>query len=278
MNMNNIFNKLKGIPKKVGIDRLIAYPVLLALLVFLFSKCGDTAEVASPIETDCAEYAVEYADQVLKEKIKELSTSTSRTLENNPEPTAVIYEEKTVYRDHTTFVKNWNELQEYKAKFKAEQERVAEVVEKLSLTKSQLESVIEDRGQFSFDFTEKETIPAEVITIRDEKTKEYDLRDTITSSGPLIKRSRNLDVYPKVITITKTEKEYLKKNNYLSIKGGALYLDDFNGFDINNVYFIPSIEYGHKWWNIEAGPVLDGQLKSVKLKGAEIKAGVVFKW
>ena len=269
MNIGNIFKSL-GFPavvnfiKNLSTKDVITYGAILVLLFIVFTQ---KACNKNKVKTDdCTALMVTYGDSVQIATLNSMSFEGSEVVDKNPVGDTIYLAGPVVYKEHTTFVKNWQELQDLKQKHADLARKHQETATALNHTRAELDSL---NGVEVWTFTQVEELPI-IETDKSETGENYEIKETIWSKGQLERFQRSIKVHPKTVTVTKTEYEYLKRHNFLAIKAGALYLDD-----LNNIHYTPSITYGRKWFVIEAGPVLD---KDLQFEGIETKAGFVIKF
>lgn len=256
MNLSIISNFVKENWKFLGLAI-----VLVALLI------SNTCNNSSSTSPDCV---LTYSDSTAIADVINANTSITFESDDSPTPTDTIYQERVVYKEHTTFVKNWNELQDLKELYAEELEKSKSAYELVNKTRKEFEALKANGQPIIIETIETVVEPPIVRTEKNDSTDQYVIETSIHSKGQLEHFERKITVKPKTVFVTKTEKELYKRNNFIALKAGAFYMND-----IENVYYSPSLEYGHKWWLLEAGPVLN---QDFKYQGIEAKAGIVFKF
>lgn len=255
---------LKNLKKLINIERITTYSLILGLLITVFSRCDNSP--AEEVILTCEEVAAKYPNCIA---LGETTTETTTT-EIEPLPAKIIYKDTVIYRDHSTFVSTWNENEANKKEIQRRIDSELAALDQLAKTEEEFNRYKAANGGITVQTVEKLIPYPEVITPRNEKTDTYEIKDTVWSTGKLLKHTRSVKVTAKEKAVIEKVPEYIKRKNFIAIKAGAMYIDN-----VKNYRFTPSIEYGHKWWLLEAGPVLD---KDFNFEGLEVKAGAVVKF
>ena len=251
-------------------ERLVYFGAILILFILFTSKQCHNTGLKKKI-AECDKPGFELIDTTILNQIKKAAESKSIITEQNPRPTDTIVKEKIVYKNHTTFVKTWNDLQDFKERYLNLSEEHAELLYRAQQTRDSFIQVLEENdGVIVFETSEPTQTPPILETVKRDTGANYDIKTTIWSYGPLESFSQEVVIQPEVVTLSTTEYKTLKAKNFVALKAGALFLDRFQ-----NVYYTPSLEYGRKWWSLEAGPVMD---RDFNIRGLEGKAGIVVKF
>lgn len=270
MNIQNLLQTLLTSSKKNW-----QYIAIVGLAIMWLMSVTTCSKNKSKL-TDCEGIELSYEDSISIAELMILNTSTSHIIETDVQPTDTIKDVKIVYRDHSTFVKNWNELQEAKVRIKTLLEENNRISNLLDITRVQFDSIINEEGEFVIETVETVVEPPLVSTRKDEVTEEYEIQEEIWTHGPIQRFDRKITVKPKTITITKKEVEYLKKNKHLAIEAGVLYMGNIKGFDVNDLYYTPTLSYSQNWWTLGGGPLMSYD-NSFKVEGLELRGGLVIR-
>ena len=258
-----IFGKEFILPK-IGLERVITYGIITALVIALtwVSKC----KKSNVSFKDCEEIAINYADTAYLHQIEDLATEYSKMLDKQPKGETVTIID-TQYINHTTFVKNWFDLQAANDQIDRLQDKLEEAEKHNSLiTKDQFDK---DGGAMVQTVPIEKELPT-VRTIERDSGKNFSFMAEILSTGPLVSYTHDIEVNPEKIYINVVgPTEYITKKNSLGITAGIIY------FDPRTYYYPATLRYGHKWWSLELGPVFN---KDFKFEGAEAKVGAEIKF
>ena len=244
---------------KLNLQQIITYALIAALTIALLivSKCKSKVTFA-----DCEAIAVSYADTAYNHKLNDVVAHYSRIIDNMPKGDTVV--EKVVeYRDHTTFTKNWNDLQKAIAANETLRKKLeAANAHNASITKEQFEK---DGGAMVQTVPEEEDRPL-IRTVEKDSGDYWTSKAIIYSYGQLVSYEGHVWVNPPTRTIyQKGATEYVTRKNSIGAAVGVIYLDG------RNVLYPTTLSYGHKWWEVEAGPVWNDQYQ---FEGIEAKAKV----
>lgn len=244
---------IKGL--KISEIGLIAAGVVIVFLL-LQRSCGKADPKIRGVTCDSIKIELQdFRDMVSVEYIR---------IDEAPQG-EVIRDVDTFWRKHTSFVKTWKDLQKQRGINKKLSRELSEAIaNNESITQDQF-----DDGPVSmFDIDPRDLLPI-VETTKKDSTTEYKLTILTEGYGSLIRLEHRIEVTPRTIEVTKTQTKYLDKKSFIAFNFGALYLND-----AEQLNYLTSFQYGHNWWNIEAGPVWS---KDFKFNGAQLKAGFVIK-
>lgn len=252
MNLKNVFSYVKG-----NKWLLAVIGVLVGVILFM-GGCEKKVK-----ESDCVEFSVSYCEEALADLAKKMEGEYSRSVDSLrglKSEVKVVVEEKVVYKDHSTFVKNYEDLVRYKELAEKRGLQAAENERLLSLTREELDSVLASGTVVEFRDVERFVDAPIVKTTKNEVGEFFKIDEVIFSKDSLVDWERNVVVYPRLVTNTRPpnkeeieeKAKELEKYRHLAIKGGALFLDEFN-----TVYYTPSVEFGYKWFVVEGGVLLD---------------------
>lgn len=260
MNITNLLGTVKGFLNWERIIYYIGIAGLIATIIFM-SQCDKKVTFA-----DCEEIAVSYCDNIVLGVYDSLTLQHSRQLDSKPIGDTIFMPAEVIYKRTATFVKNLKELEELRAKHAELEEAHAETVAALEEVNKETFS---DLGQW-FEVPTEEVEAPIIETIKRDSSDQYNFYAKIQSRGQLEHYEHDLKVYPKTITITKTQVETLKRKNFLAIKGGIIY------YDSRNQAYPFTLQYGRSIFSIEAGPVVNKNFQSID--GWQVQGGIVIKF
>ena len=257
--IKNLFTSLFTRVKGFNLKDWITYLLIIGLAIALLTKgCNDKKEPCPVVDV------ISIQDSLLKTMVIE----QNQTIDTSPKGDT-IFIPKIVYKEHTTFVKTSQERDFYKAQYISLVDKYTNAIAMLdSLTDEQ---IADGGGSEVWTFTQTEELPI-IETDKSETGEYYQIDETIRSKGQLESFTRKVTVHPKVVTVTKTEVEYLKKNKFLALKFGILRLGERN-----QIFYTPSIEYGWKGLVFELGSPLDQDF-NFSINNVQASAGLVFKF
>lgn len=267
-----MLNKPAQRPRRERIVYLALSLMLLSL--FSFKQCQNTnlknevGKLADQVALD------EAAAQILQSQVEELektATITNTTTEQSPPPTREIEPGTIDLAKNRKYIRTYNDLQDLKDKYATLADSYASLEKQSNIDRQEFEQLLKDAGG-EIVFEEIETIvkPPVLETVQTDSTDRYNITTTIQSNGPLVTYKQSVSVTPEIITLKSVDVQKLKAKNFLAIKSGVLYLDDFQ-----NIYYTPAVQYGRKWWSIEGGPVMD---TGFNIRGLEGKISTVIKF
>ena len=258
--------KLKIWFQKANKEKLFLYVTVLVLIAIIALRCNKKCDT-SEIEMQKDELAIAF------DSLK----AVNHTLVNRPADIETIVETRTVFKDHKTFIKNWDDLQNHKSMLQAQMEENDRVWAMLDKTNEEFDLLVENQGAFTFESLSLVTEPPIISTRTDERNEDFEIKGSIVSKDSLISWERSVTVFPNTLTITRKPSQdeiqaaakELEKLNYIGITAGAVTIDNFGTW-----YYVPALVVGRKSLMFEIGPVLDKGFKFDK-KNWEAKIGLV---